>query len=226
MVKEVKELLKERVKKREIIKKYPTGISILDQLLGGGFPANSIVCLIAHSILNAEIFLYHFASRRKTYYLTTSKRPEDIKRIMKDLKLETSNINFIHGTSAYLIDSTLRKIQWGGDSNMNIIIDNFSFYLGSSDLEVMKRIIDIVRDVIITTNSIAFLYVYKGTHSKEIENLIFNLSDVVFDVDYYTVGNIQETTLSVPKIHGMKPIKRMKIIIGDKIEIDTSREIA
>jgi hypothetical protein len=201
------------------IEKASSGLPNLDRVLNGGFPASSIVCVIANPVANADLLLYRFSAARKTYYIANSKRPEEIKSVMMRFGLDAGSVSFIaDDTSKYLIDLTLRKIKGRGESNLNIVIDNFSFYLRSKpETEVIKRILDTVRDAAVASKGVVFLYIYKNTHSKDIENLILGNSDVLLDVD---VGGKQETILSIPKMQGPLPSNKMRVILGDRIEIE------
>jgi KaiC/GvpD/RAD55 family RecA-like ATPase len=173
------------------------------------------------------MFLYQFSSTRKTYYITTTKRPEDVTRVMKELGLATEYIKFIAADEAkYMLGRVLENIQKGGEP-VNIIIDAFSFYLDASPkVEKIRKLIDFIRDVTLQTDSITFLFVYKGTHPKDLENLVLNASDVIFDVESHVSGERHETILSIPKIRGMTPIGRIKVTLGERIKIDTTRDIA
>lgn len=201
------------------MEKASSGLPDLDRALNGGFPASSIVCVIANPVANADLLLYRFSTARKTYYIANSKRPDEIKSAMARFGLDAGSVSFIaDDTSKYLIDLTLRKIKGRGESNFNIVIDNFSFYLRSKpETEVISRILDTVRDAAVASRAVIFLYIYKNTHSRDIENLILGNSDVLLDVD---VGGKQETILSIPKMQGPPPSNKMRVIFGDRIEIE------
>jgi len=63
-----------------VIKSKPTGITILDIRLDGGLPEGSLVCVYANPISMPEVFLYQFASVKKTYYFNTSRPAQYIQR--------------------------------------------------------------------------------------------------------------------------------------------------
>ncbi|MBI4361726.1 MAG: hypothetical protein HY558_00980 [Euryarchaeota archaeon] len=83
--------------------KLTIGIELLDQILGGGVPAGSMVCLVANPESMAEVLLYQFASTRKTYYFTTIRRPEYVQRNMRDLNFKIDNVEFINVYSRFNI---------------------------------------------------------------------------------------------------------------------------
>ena len=218
-----------KVRERDRAKppKQTTGLPFLDQILGGGLPTKSLVCFLMDSASGAEILLYQFASTHKTYYFSNVRRPEDITRIMKDLNMDSRNIKFIGGDEAkYMFANSIKKVQSEVEP-CNVIIDSFSFFLNaSSSPENIRKLLDLIRDVTTSRDGVAFLLVYKNTHPKEVENVVLNASDAIFDIECHTSGERQETILSIPKIRGTTPIGRIKVTLGEKIKIDTAREIA
>jgi len=215
---------KEKIK----LPKQSTGLPFLDQILGGGFPTKSIVCFLTDPTSGAEMFLYQFSSTRKTYYLTTVRRPEDIIRVMKDLNLDSRNIKFMSETEAkYMPGKCFANINADPQPGVNVVVDSFSFHLKESPHpEKIRKLLDVIRDVTINKDAITILSIYKSTHPKELENMILNTADVILDVESHSSGEKHETIMSIPKIHGMSPIGKIRVTFGEKIKIDTAREIA
>ena len=72
-----------------------TGIPILDNILGGGLPAGSLVCFMADPMSMAEVFLYQFASVTNTYYFAADRNPSQINNNISSLGFDMEKINFI-----------------------------------------------------------------------------------------------------------------------------------
>lgn len=109
-----------------------------------------------------------------------------------------------------------------------IIIDNFSFYIDLiDDSDKIRHLLNQIHEIASKTNSICYLYIFKNTHRKYLENMIVNKCDVVFDLDVSINGDNITNLLIVSKIRGMiAPMKRMKLHIKDRITLDTSQEVA
>ena len=108
-----------------------------------------------------------------------------------------------------------------------IVFDDFSFYIdiiGNQDK--IRRLLNQIYETTSDTKSICYLYIFKDTHSKEIENMIVNKSDVVFDLDVSLNGDDITNLLMVSKTRGMiAPTKRMKLHIQNRVMLDTSQEV-
>ena len=51
--------------------------------------------------------------------------------------------------------------------------------------------------------------------------------DVVFELETQTLGNEIETTIAIPKTRGtVSPNKKIKVVISDRVIVDTTRGIA
>lgn len=208
------------------IPRTTTGIPFLDQLLGGGFPTKSVICFRMDPALGADVFLYQFAAARRSHYVTPEKRPGDIQAAMSEFGMETQNVAFVAGDEAkYLLPRVLERVR--GEAEANVVLDPFSFYVGASHNPAkVRKLMELVRDTISATGGVAILSLFKGTHPKELENVVVNFCDVVVEVESHTAGERQETVLSIPKIRGTTPLPKVKVSIGERIKIDTSREIA
>ncbi|MCZ7355519.1 MAG: hypothetical protein O8C66_03585 [Candidatus Methanoperedens sp.] len=122
-------------------------------------------------------------------------------------------------------EHSLKQIQASEDNR--IIIDNFSFYIDLiNDRDRTWRLLNKIYEITSSTNSICYLYIFNNTHGKEIENMIANKCDVVFDLDVTINGDDITNLLIISKIRGMiPPTKRMKVNIKDRITLDTSQEV-
>lgn len=204
-----------------------TGIPLLDPILGGGFPGGSLVCLLTDSMSNAEVFLYTFAGVRETAFFVTDQRPEEQEARMRELGLKTDGVRFLGGARGrYLVEPELKSVREAG-LPVSIVVNTFSSWVETAEsAEGVRRLLALVRDTAATTGSVAMLFFYRATHPKEIENLVVNSCDVVMSVESRMESRGLETTLSIPKIRGMSPIQSLRVVVGERIVIDTTRQIA
>ncbi len=223
-----------------------TGILLLDKRLGGGIPSGSTVCVYANPVSMPEVFLYQFASAGFTFYFTTSRLPKYIVEDMESLGIDPGNVEFIDVFSKYylsesggfiiedqyrdrdifdFVDSQLSRIDIRSPV---IIFDNLSFFLNLNVPMGLKEWL--VNKIYATTKNldgVSYCYLIKGSHSKEIENIVINISDVVFDIDSEKSGDKMVNRLGIPKMRRMKPIdETFRYYISDGVQIDTSRDIA
>lgn len=229
-----------------------SGIFVLDKSIGGGLPAGSVVYISASTKSMSEVFLYQFTQSRKTFYLCTERRPKYVKQDIQNMNFDTKDIVFVdiygsyylspHGemidnvgneyVDAKIIEFTEYNLQTilteVSDSEVNIIIDTFSFFLNLNvNRGVIRRLVNIIYETTKETGGLTFLYGLKDSHDHTMENEILNTSDGIFDVDLEKTADKIVSKLSIPKIRGMTPTAEMiKFKIGEGIQIDTSRDIA
>ncbi len=228
--------------------RLPTGLSILDRTLNGGIPKGSLVYFSAEPVTQPEIFLFEFTLPRKTFYFTTDKSEENIKRHMAELNISSDNIEFFDIRKEYydniyvtstehgegerrlyeLIDSKLDYIYSSGESNYTIIFDHFSFLLDMNiDVHALKNLLHKVYEMDKERESTCILFLLKGVHDRRTETIFQNVCDVIFDVDVEKKGDKMACKLSIPKIRGMAPIiDYIRFKVADRVYIDTSRDIA
>lgn len=228
------------------------GIPQLDRKLGNGLPAGSMILIASDPFSMTEIFLYQFAQTRPTYYFTTDRRPDYIYRDIENLDFDTSNITFVDVYSEYFLtphgemadnignqyldlkiidfsEYNLKKIRGEYESDVNIIIDSFSFYM---NLQVnpgrIKKFINYIYEITKDTKGLTFLHYHKEQQTSSIENDIKKASDVIFDIKVELSENKILNKLYVPKIRGKIPptdVIRYKITERG-IQIDTAKDIA
>ncbi|MEM2933687.1 MAG: RAD55 family ATPase [Halobacteria archaeon] len=228
--------------------KKSTGIEILDKNLGGGIPSGSIVYFTSDPKSMSEVFLFHFTTPRITYYFATDRRPKYIEEDIRRLDFDASNIRFIDIYKMYyedaaslglerenidnyileFLENELQSLYLNGEKDFTCIIDSFSFFLELNiNFNRIKSTINLIYEVIKNTESICYLYILKGVHDQKIENLLLNISDVVFDIEIEKKGEKIANKLSIPKIRGTIPTTDfIKFKIAEGVIIDTSRDIA
>lgn len=122
-------------------------------------------------------------------------------------------------------EHALKKIHDGEDNR--IIVDNFSFYIDVvNNKERIRHVLNRIYELVSETKSICFLYVFKDSHSRDIENMVANKCDAVFDLDVIYEGEKVTNMLTISKMRGMSiPVKRIRVIIKKRITFDPSQEI-
>ncbi|WP_300606659.1 recombinase RecA [Methanohalophilus sp.] len=229
----------------------PTGISLLDDSLGGGLPSSSLVYFSANPRSMSEVFLYQFSQSRKTYYFATSRRPSYIQKDILNLGFDPSNILFVDVYSEYYFTATGDMVDNVGnefaDSKIiefteynlhnilldleneeaNIIFDTFSFFTNLNvNFGLIKKLINVLYETTKEISGITYLYGLKGSIRERVENEIFNVSDVIFDVTMDCTSDKIINKLSIPKIRGMVPSTDViKFNVARGVSIDTSKDI-
>ncbi|MGB8215826.1 MAG: ATPase domain-containing protein [Candidatus Methanoperedens sp.] len=214
----------------------PTGISVLDRILGGGINCGSVVNISADARSMAEVFLYQFAQMNKTYYFTTEKKSKDVQYSIYLRNLDYKNINFIdiHTYSINnmsdeeilnLTENYIEKIALESQEEPIIIFDNFSFYLNLNiDSKRFRSFMNHIINKTYNSKGISYLYTFK--QNNKFEDIIYSLSDFIFDIELEQNGEKVTNQLSVLKNKmGAIPQDRIRFKFSDAIQIDTTKEI-
>ena len=230
----------------------PTGIFALDRNLGGGLPAGSLTYISADPISMSEIFVHQFTQARKTYYFTTNRKANHIQRDILSRGFDISDIEFVDIYSEYYytpygdlkvnaenehIDSKIVEfteyslnniVSESMDEEINIIIDDFSFFLNLNITRgLLKSFLNILYEASKNVQGIVYLYALKDTHPDNLENGILNTVDVIVDVMIERGADKVTSKICIPKIRGKNPLNEMiKFKFAEGIQIDTSKDIA
>ena len=121
-----------------------TGIPILDNILGGGLPAGSMVCFMADPMSMAEVFLYQFASVTNTYYFAADRNPSQVNKNISSLGFNTDKISFRD------IYSRFNYHNHEGDDNypsMSQNINNISYLSAIKSTNLFLESVNLPQDI-------------------------------------------------------------------------------
>jgi archaellum biogenesis ATPase FlaH len=205
--------------------RLPTGIDVLDQRLGGGVPAGSIVALSAPPASQAELLLYEFTVPRETLYLTLDRTELGVSDSLRRTAVDTGT-----PTVQYVADDgrTDHAIELLGDlpERSTVVVDPHSAIEreGRSDFfEFMTQL----RLHVIDTDSLAVLHCLDGQDISPLRDSTEHLADVIFELTTDAAGATVENRLAVPKFRGGRALtETLKLRLTDSVAVDTSRDIA
>jgi KaiC/GvpD/RAD55 family RecA-like ATPase len=206
-------------------RRLSTGISVLDRELEGGLPAGSIVLLSAEPASQSELFLYELTAERQTLYLTTVRSDQAV-------------VDGIDRTNTRTGDPEVRDV--GGDAPLDkanrligtlpedstLIVDVVDA-LERYDRSRYRRFLNELQTVMVNTGGIVILHGMKGVDVPDNRDLTAHVADVVFDLRTKVTNAEVENRLVVPKFRGGKALSEpIKLQLAEKVNIDTSRDIA
>ena len=202
-----------------------TGIDILDRRLGGGIPPGSIMLLAADPASQSELFLYELTDVRSTLYLTTIRSDQAVR-------------DALDRTTGPVGDPTIRDV--GGNAPLdtanrfirdlpegaNLIIDAVDVLEGTEPARY-RQFLNELQTHMVNTGGLAVVHGMKGDTKPENRGFTTHMADIVFDLRTRIDGSEIETRLAVPKFRGGRPPEEtIKLRLGDRITVDTSRDIA
>ncbi len=205
-------------------RRLETGIEVLDRKLSGGPLAGSVVALCAPPASQAEFLLYELTAPRETLYLTTARSAGAVEDAFERTTAPTGSPEVRHIGEAPL-DQINQLIQ-ALPQETTLIIDPADV-LERQEPERYRRFMNVLQTAMVNTDSLAVLHCLDGTDTPPLRDTTTYMADVVFSLETRISGESVENRLAVPKFRGGNALSEtIKLELGERVLIDTSRDIA
>lgn len=202
-----------------------TGIDVLDRKLDGGIPPGCVVAYTAEPASQSELLLYELTAARGTLYITTQRSDDAVRHALEASMAAVGSPTVRHLDSDDPLEEATRLIGALPDG-ANLIIDPVDV-LERTDRSAYVDFLNTLKDRMLETGSLAFLHCMKSDAEPENRQTTTHVADAVFDLRT-TVGATElENFLTIPKYRrGGAPSETIKLELSERVEIDTSRDIA
>jgi len=201
------------------------GIDVLDRKLEGGLPPGCIVAYSASPGSQSELLLYELTAARGTLYLSTERDDDLVRHAIESSRSRVGSPTVRHVNEDDPIAEANRLISALPDG-ANLIIDTMNV-LERADTDTYLEFLNDLKAQMLETGSIAVLHCLKGQHVPPNRSTTEHVADAVFDLRTDLSGMEIENHLAIPKFRGGgAPNEIIKLQLSDRVEIDTSRDIA
>lgn len=201
-----------------------TGVEVLDRQLDGGIPAGSVVSFIAPAASQSELFLYELTTARETLYLTADRTEDAVRTALEDTGAPTGDprIRYVAGDSPL---DTARRLFRNATEGSSLIVDPVD-PLEQTDQGRYRNFLNDLSNHMRNTGSMAVLHCLDQADGT-VRSITEHMADVVFRLYVERQGTDVETQLGVLKYRGgVAPDETIKLQLGERVQIDTSRDIA
>ncbi|MCL7419195.1 MAG: transcriptional regulator [Halalkalicoccus sp.] len=206
-------------------RRLPTGIDVLDRQLDGGIPAGSVVALSASPASQSELLLYELTVPRETLYLTTERSSEAVLDALERTNAPTGSPEIRHVAGEAPLDE-INRLLGTLPQESTLLIDPVDA-LERREPGRYRRFLNGLQTAMVNTESVAVLHCLSGRSPPAGRDLTEYMADVVFSLDTRVSGESIENRLAVPKFRGGRALSEtIKLELGDRVRIDTSRDIA
>jgi KaiC/GvpD/RAD55 family RecA-like ATPase len=205
--------------------KLPTGIDVLDRQLNGGLPGGSVVAYRAPPDSQGELLLFELTRARDTLYLTTDRTEQAVTDTLESTPVADpdTRVKYVAGDAP--LENAKGMFRDLGE-NSNLIIDPVDILEGA-DRTRYRKFLNSLQNHMHNTGSVAVLHCLDGEHPPKQRDTTMHMADAVFDLRMQYDGADVETQLAVPKFRGGNSLSEtVKLELGDRVRIDTSRDIA
>ena len=205
--------------------RLPTGVEALDRQLEGGLLPGSVVAYLAPPASQSELLLMEMTNQRDTLYLSTTRTEGAVRDGFERCQAPVGDpvIRYVPA-DAPLDNARQMFLEIEGESNL--IIDPVDT-LERSDPTRYQKFLNELQNHMRNTGSVAILHCITGDSEPELRSMTEHMADVVFDLRVVYEGAEVETRLAIPKFRGGRSLdETIKLELSDRVQVDTSRDIA
>lgn len=206
-------------------RRLPTGIGVLDRKLDGGLPAGSVVAFTSPPASQGELLLYELTAARPTLYISTDRSEEAVRDGLRTTMARTGDptVRFVPNDAPLQHAQRLVTML---PERANLIVDPVDV-LEEEGESNFRTFLNEVQTHMRNTGSIAVLHCLSGRQTSPARDTTEHMADVVFDLQTTVKGDTVENRLAVLKFRGGRALgDTIKLELGERVSIDTSRDIA
>jgi KaiC/GvpD/RAD55 family RecA-like ATPase len=195
-----------------------TGVAALDEALGGGFPAGSLVALTAPPDSQSELLCYEFAAATGGRYLSTF-RPADEVRAVLDATLPDADVPVEQLHADDLLDDPGGTLDALDLDASGIVVDTAT-ELERAGRDRYRRALDVFKRRLRSTDSVALLHCQDVEPTPMRRGLTLGRADVALRLRFTGFPDRVAPRLLVTKLRGGVPSEEaLAIRFGERVEI-------
>jgi KaiC/GvpD/RAD55 family RecA-like ATPase len=204
-----------------------TGLDALDRQCGGenGIPAGSLVAIEAPPGVQVESMIWTMMTARPTVYVSTLR---DEAALRDDLDATITEQDFTVHRAA--IDTPIENA-WNllelVDQQVNVVVDPATPLERVDDEDRYVKFLNWLKNHLVNTGSIGILHCSQSELMPPGREMTLSIADLVWEIDTVLEGGTIENKLFFKKFRGHSiPEETIKLRLGERVSIDTSRDIA
>lgn len=209
----------------KVRRRFSTGLRFLDQRIGGGLAAGSLLALAAPPFSQSELLLAQLLRVHPTVYVTTT-RPEAEVRDWAAATVESvEDLTVLKAGPEELVGSPGALAEVVGDESV-VIVDTVNGLERASRSEYLA-VLNRLRGRLAGTDSVGVLHAVGEQSPPRQRSLTLKRADTVWQLEVQAMSRDLKTRLLIPKARfGHPPNVPIPLVLSDRVRIDTSRSIA
>lgn len=201
-----------------------TGIEILDRKLHGGLPAGGLVAVSAAPASQSERFLLELAAARPTLYLSTARPGADVRARLDGLSVDEATVVVAEADPADRVGHALDLVGTLPTAS-TFVVDPLDPFESLSAARYWSFLGDL-RAGLSRAGAVGILHCLDGRAVSPLRDATEYVADVVLRLETARRGERVETTLTVPKYRGGRPLEDViKLDLSTSFDVDLSRNI-
>lgn len=204
-----------------------TGVSELDEQLGGGIAPGSLVTIRADPASQAELFLYRAAATANdACYITTARSKRAIEETLDSQPFLVRSTTIRAADDDEPVESVSGLLPEIATSGVGTIVVDKIDVLERGGRSRYRTFLNDLQELLRQNGSVAFLYATRGYEPPPCRDTTEYLSDVLVDLEL-SLSETAVTRLAVPKNRTGSALREtLDVELTDEIVIDQSRDIA
>lgn len=206
------------------MRRYSTGLTFLDRLIGGGLPPGGLLSLTAPPTSQSELLLAELMRVRQTVVVSTT-RPEAELREWADANAGNEEVTVVSTDPESLLENPELATNHLSPESFLIIDSVDGLEMASRDryLAFLNHVKARLRE----TDSVGILHCIDKTENPPHRSLSLHRSDFVWQLELLILSREIKTRLLVTKARqGRALTEPVPLRLTDRVQIDTSRRIA
>jgi archaellum biogenesis ATPase FlaH len=200
-------------------------VTALDRQLDGGVPAGSLVAVESPAGAQAEPLAWAFMHERPTVYLPTLRGEDDVRADLDALTgLEEYQVDGV--SLATPVDDASSVVELV-DGRANVVVDPLDPMESAADPDRYVRFLNGFKRHLTNVGGVGVLLCTGTDTDSTVRSRTLSMADVVWELRTRVTGGSVESRLLVRKFRGAQmPDETIKIRLGERVTVDTSRDIA
>lgn len=204
-----------------------TGLDALDRKCGDneGIPEGSLVAIEAAPGTQVESLVWTMMTVRPTVYVSTLREEaplrDDLERAVPDTEYTVHRAGIDTP-----IENTWNLLELV-DQQVNVVVHPSTPLERTGDRDRYVKFLNWLKNHLVNTGSIGIFLAMGSSGRIEGRELTLSIADVVWEIDTRVEGGTVENHLYFKKFRGRAiPDETIKLDLGRRVRVDTSRDIA
>lgn len=201
-----------------------TGVDLLDERLGGGVPAGSIVALSAPPRAQSEPLLSAMAAVNPTRYLSTLRPADEVRdALATEPRSSTEGYTEVRGVDGDDVLDDPEATLAGLDAGTVVVLDPTT-EVEQGDRESYRSFLDACKRALRMTDSVGMFHCHENTPSVLRRGMTLARADLVWDLRTEVADGEVLTCMAVTKFRGGSPAGMFRLDFGESGVVATETD--
>lgn len=202
-----------------------TGVGPLDRYLDGGLPAGSLVAVTAPPESQSELLLYELVANHPALYVSTVRSAELMADVFDRLPFDVGDPAVHYAEPARALDAADDYHAMAGEGGV-VVVDPVNV-LETKSRDRYQEFLNAFANHMRNVDGVGVLHCHRTDPEPDLRSVTAAFADVVLTLERDVDGTYVDHYLGLAKHRGgLSPEELLKLDFGQRVSVDTSRDIA